>query len=230
MVEAGRARYRDHVRRAATAAGVRAPTLEELGQRLPYRGEEARHILEVGQRPLAVAGLALRALRTGDSLALEIHNPAASALAYRVVATPTPEIAGCADPPALPFDAMVIGPGRRETRIECAWRDGMALVVTHVEVVALTPLAAWHVAQVPPTVVGIDDRIARGHQPPAGSEQCPPVLPQAVTHSLESGEITWRDLIDFYARHSCHIYQFPITYRAFSKDGALALPAADDDG
>ena len=53
---------------------------------------------------------------------------------------------------------------------------------------------------------------------------------EAVRAGLERGEIGWRDLVDFYARHRCQTYQFPISYRAFSAEGAMRLPVADAGG
>jgi hypothetical protein len=50
-------------------------------------------------------------------------------------------------------------------------------------------------------------------------------VPQAVRSGLERGEIGWRDLIDFYARHRCQTYQFPLLYRAFKIDGERPVPA-----
>src|SRR5262245_66172711 len=55
--------YQDFIGRDAAAAGVRAPTIEELSRKLPYRVDEARHVIAVGQPPLEVAGVRLRALR-----------------------------------------------------------------------------------------------------------------------------------------------------------------------
>jgi hypothetical protein len=74
-------------------------------------------------------------------------------------------------------------------------------------------------------VVGIKPRIARGHYAPTATERCSVALPQAVRSGLERGEIGWRDLVDFYARHRCQTYQFPLLYRAFKSDGEHSVPA-----
>jgi hypothetical protein len=55
------------------------------------------------------------------------------------------------------------------------------------------------------------------------------VLGQAVRNGIESGEIGWRDLVDFYARHRCQTYTFPLEYRAFNVDGQRTLPALAAD-
>jgi hypothetical protein len=215
--------YQDFIARDAVEAGVRAPTLEEMSRKLPYRVDEARHVLEIGPPPVEIAGLRVRAIRLEDALALEIANATGSDLAYNVATAPVS--AACGNAPAQAFNAMTIHPRGREIRVECAWRDGIALAVTRVETVEVLPLSAWYVDHVPPSAVGIEPRIARGHQQPASGAPCAFALSQAVRSGLERGEIGWRDLIDFYARHRCQTYQFPMSYRAFRTDGARSVPA-----
>jgi hypothetical protein len=220
--------YQDFVGRDAAAAGVHAPTIEELSRKLPYREDEARHLITVGQPALELAGVRLRAVRltdkTADTLALEVANATDSDIAYAVVTAPIPA-AGCNAAPVQAFNAMTIPRGRSETRVECGWRDNIALAVTRVETVEVSPLSAWYLNHVPPSVVGIQPRIARGHLVPATGERCSVVMSQAVRSGLERGEIGWRDLIDFYARHRCQTYQFPLLYRAFKVDGERDVPA-----
>jgi len=80
---------------------------------------------------------------------------------------------------------------------------------------------------VPPQVVGVEDRLARGHRGESGKQMCSPVVSAAVKGGLDKGDIGWRDLADFYARHRCQTYQFPSSYRAFKSDGERGLPAVD---
>lgn len=216
--------YLDFVAGDAAAAGLRAPTIEALARALPYRRDDARHVLEVDQPALELAGVRLRAVHLDDALALEITNTTASDLAYQVATSAIPA-AACATTAARPFNAMTIAASRSETRIECGWRDGAALAVTRVETLEVPPLSAWYLAQVPPSVVGIEPRLARGHRGGATRLKCGAAQPQAVRSGLERGEIGWRDLVDFYARHRCETYQFPLEYRYIEKDGGRALPA-----
>jgi hypothetical protein len=102
----------------------------------------------------------------------------------------------------------------------------MSIIVTKVETIELPPLSAWYVAQVPPQVVGVEDRIARGHRGVDAKEKCSSVVSQVVRTGLDRGDIGWRDLVDFYARHRCQTYQFPSNYRAFKSDGERAVPAS----
>ena len=215
--------YQDFVARDAAAAGVRAPTIEELSRKLPYRVDDARHLLAVGEPAIELAGVQLRAIRVDDGLALEIANATASDIAYAVASAAVPD--GCSAAPARGFNAMTIHRNASEIRVECRWRDGLALAVTRVETIEVPPLSAWYLDHVPPSMVGIAPRIARGHRRPETGAQCGFALPQAVRSGLERGEIGWRDLVDFYARHRCQTYQFPLSYRAFEKDAERSVPA-----
>ena len=215
--------YQDLIARDASAAGLPAPTLDEMARKLPYRVDSVRHVLEVGEPPIELAGVRLRVLHVAEGLALEIANATDSDIAYAVATTP---IAGaaCNTAPVLPFNAMTIARDHSETRVECGWRDGIALAVTQVETLEVLPLSALYLSHVPPSVVGIEPRIVRG-QPAEPTGKCRAVQPQAVRSGLERGEIGWRDLVDFYARHRCETYQFPIGYRAFRKDNERSVPA-----
>jgi hypothetical protein len=217
--------YQDFLSKDAISAGVRLPSVEEMGRKLPYRVDEARHVLEVGQPAIELAGLKLRAQRSGNALVLQIDNMTSSDLGYAVTTSPTPNITNCSSARALAFNAMVLTKGGSETRVECVWREGMALAVTKVETLEISPLSAWYLSLVPPTLVGIDERISRGHRPSESSEKCSTAVSQAVRSGLERGEIGWRDLVDFYARHRCTTYRFPLSYRAFKFDEERTLPA-----
>lgn len=222
------AMYRDFIARDAKAAGVAVPTLDELARKLPYRVDEVRHVLEPGQPALEIAGVRLRASHLNDGLALEIENATGVDIAYDIDTVPLPAVR-CNAAPVLAFNAMTIAKDQRETRIECGWRDGISLAVTRVQTLELSPLSAWYVNHVPPSAVGIEPRLARGHSVPEGPDRCAFALPQGVRSGLERGEIGWRDLVDFYARHRCQTYQFPMSYRAFRSDGERIIPAVTAD-
>lgn len=217
--------YQDSLSKDAAGAGVRTPSVEEMGRKLVYRVDEGRHILEVGQPGIEIAGLKLRVDRSGEAMVLQIDNTTTSDLGYAVTTSPTPNISGCSNARVLPFNAMVLTRGGSETRVECIYRDGISLAVTRVETVEVSPLSAWYLSLVPPSLVGIDDRVARGHKAPETGAKCSTTVSQAVRSGLESGEIGWRDLIDFYARHRCSMYRFPLSYRAFTRAGERQLPA-----
>lgn len=216
--------YLDYLSRDSTLAGIGAPTLEEMSRKLPYRVDEVRHVLEVGQAPIELAGLRLRAVKGVDSFNLEIANLTGTNAAYEVVTEPIPNARSCMKAAPLPLDVMVISKGATETRVECSWHDGMALAIKKVETLELNPLQAFYVRQVPPEFVGIDERIARSHHGVDNKEGCGNRA-GSVRTGIDRGEITWRDLVDFYARHRCQTYHFPATYRAVTIDGQHTLPA-----
>lgn len=219
--------YKDFLAKDASTAGVPTPSIDDMKRKLVYRVDEGRHLLEVGQPAIEVAGVKLRADQSGDTLVLQIDNMTGSDLAYSVVTSVTPNVSGCGSARVLPFNAMVLTKGGSETRVECVFRPGTAIAVKRVETVELSPLSAWYISLVPPMMVGVEERIARGHQPPDRGERCSMTMSQALRSGLESGEIGWRDLVDFFARHRCATYRFPISYRAFKVDGERELPAVE---
>lgn len=224
---AGTPVYQAFLERDAQAAGAHVPTLDEMLRKLSFRVDEARHVLELGKPAIELAGLRLHLERDGDTVVLAIQNLVDSDLAYEVTTTPStgPYICNSARP--LPFNAMVIARHGKELRTECVWRDGMSIVVTRVETAEVSPLSAWYLSQVPPILVGVDDRVARGHRGVETAEKCLAVTSQVVRTGMDRGEIGWRDLVDFYARHRCQTYRFPPSYRAFKNDGDRPLPASD---
>lgn len=217
--------YQGFLESDASAAGVRAPTIAEMSRKLPYRVDEARHVLEPGKPPIEVAGLRLRVERASDQVVMVIENLLDSDAAYEVTSAPSSGPGTCNSARPLPFNAMVIAKGQSERRTECTWRGGMAIIVTKVETIELSPLGAWYVSQLPPQVVGIENRIARGHRGIEASEKCSAVVSQVVRTGLDRGDIGWRDLVDFYSRHRCQTYSFPSSYRAFKSDNERSVPA-----
>src|SRR5262249_35275817 len=148
---------------------------------------DARHVLEVGQPAIELAGVRLRAIHITEGLALEIENATGSDIAYAVASMPIPA-AGCNTAPVLAFNAMTIRKSARETRVECIWKNGSSLAIARVETLEVLPLSAWYLDHVPPSAVGIEPRIARGHRTPDDEERCAFALPQAVRSGLERGE------------------------------------------
>ncbi len=217
--------YRDYIEHDAAAAGVRVPTVGEMSKKLVYRVDDSRQVLEPGKPATEVAGLRLRAERSGDALVLVIQNLVESDLAYNVVTTIADgSTSTCTSVPARPINAMVIARGASESRTECAWRDGMAIAVTKVETLEVGPLSSYYLSEAPPALVGLDPRTARGHRGAETKEPCSGVVPRVVTAGVERGDLGWRDLADFYARHRCQSFQFPMTYRAFKSDNERQLP------
>lgn len=221
--------YLDHLQNDAAIAGVRTPTIEEMSRTLPYHVDESRNgdVLEPGKPSIERAGLRLHLERSGDLVVLVIQNLLKSDVAYNVTTTPSLGGSVCTSARPLPFNAIVIAQHGSETRTECAWREGLTIIVHKVETVEVPHLSAWYLSQVPPRVFGLDDRIVRGHRGVETKEPCSGVVSAAVRSGVDRGVIGWRDLVDFYARHRCQSYQFPLSYRAFKSDGERQLPAVD---
>ena len=217
--------YREYLEKDASAAGTRVPSVDDMSRKLVYRVDESKHTLEPGKPGIETAGLRLHVERSGDDIVLVIRSLLGSDAAYEVTTSVSLGASVCAGMRPLPFDALVIAKGATETRTECVWREGMAIVVGKVETLELPPLGAWYVGQLPPALLGIEDRIAKGHRGVEVKEKCSPVMSALVRAGLEKGEIGWRDLVDFYSRHRCQSYQFPPLYRAFKSDGEHPLPA-----
>jgi hypothetical protein len=217
--------YLDYLHSDALAASVPVPTLKDMQRKLAYHGDESTRELAPGQPPIEIAGLRLHLEVSGDTLVMKIDNLLPTDAAYRV-ATSSSLGKGCNSAAVLPFDAMVIPKGASETRTECVYRPSeSAIRISRVETIELPPLSSYYVEHVPPSLVGIEDRIARGHR--AAGEVCSAVESQSVRSGIENHQISWRDLVDFYARHRCQTYQFPASYRALTEDGERAIPAVD---
>ena len=219
--------YLDFLGRDAASAGVRTPTPDEMGRKLAYHGDDARHVLELGKPSIEVAGLRLRIERSGDAVVLQIHNLLNTDAAYEVTTEPSIGTGLCNSARPLPFNAMVIAKGATETRVECVFRDGESIVVTKVETVEVSAMSSYYLSEVPPVLVGVEDRVGRGHHGVDTKEPCAAMLPQVVRTGMDRGDIGWRDLVDFYARHRCQTYQFPKSYRAFKSDNERPVPVTD---
>ena len=219
--------YLNFLERDAASAGVRTPTTDEMARKLAYHADDARHVLELGKPSIEVAGLRLRIERSGDAVVLQIQNLLKSDAAYEVTTTPSIGAGLCNSARPLPFNAMVIAKGASDARTECVFREGISIVVTKVETVEVGALSAYYLSEVPPTLVGVEERIARGHHGVETKEPCAAVVSQVVRSGMDRGDIGWRDLVDFYARHRCQTYQFPSSYRAFKSDNEHPVPVID---
>jgi hypothetical protein len=217
----------------AATAGVPAPSPDAMAKALPHKVDDKPRTLSPGDPPLEVAGLRLSlevAAVDSDaaSLILAIENLGETDLAYQVVTRPSVRGAACNSRDLLWYDANVVTARRRERRTECTYRDGLELHVERVETVELVPLSAWYVSRVPPSALNLDTRLTRGHQAMNKAPLCNVMMSQAIRSGLESGQIEWRDLVDFYARHRCDTYPFPKRYKAFRKDHEHQLPYVSD--
>jgi hypothetical protein len=227
--------YRGLVEEDARKLGVPAPRPEELAQPFPYFEElrarkklkpkdpiETAHLkvsLEVQKREAVLEGQRF----SFDHLVLRIENRTPGYLAYRVV-TQVPDARRCQSKGDIPHNAIVLEPRQAILRTECLFRSNASVDVSGIEVMELPPLGAHYVSRMPATSILFDPRTTAGHLPLKG-QPCPQTFSwREIKDGLDRKQIGWKDVIDFYARHSCEEYSFFSGYR-YRADPALPLPA-----
>lgn len=210
--------------------GIDPPvTPKDLGAVLPHSVDRTARVLSPGESIESVGlelSLRVQEIEPGrEQMVLQIHNRTGDYLAYRVVTEPTRGTAPCGRKRAIRHNGMALAPRRTATRSECLYREGWKLEVKSVETVALGELSYHYVSGLPPAQISGDPRVAEGHRPPRKLRGCPDLItPIGVTRALERGDLGWRDLVDFYARHSCARYRFLQDYRAFERPNQTPLP------
>gem|GEM_PF-6865329 len=234
--------YLGHLETDAQRAGIAPPTLKEMSAAFKYRSARPNALLTPGGHDsIEVAGLRLELTarrKNGASimvLAIENKDPKRY-LAYRVHTRPTMRgsairAAGslCArrQPALLEHNAMAVGPEQTVNRTECIYRRGMGLEIVEVETLEIPPLSYIYVSQLVPTSIGVEARETAKHALPrgAGHKFCSVIFSSSLQHEIDQKQITWRSLVDYFARHNCHIYRdFPEGYKAFTKDAERPLP------
>lgn len=217
------AAWRNFLESDAKAAGVAAPSVAQMGKKLVYHSDLTQHELSLAEPKLAAAGLSITMERDGESVVLSMVNTTESDVAYRVQVTPSAATSICNAVTPVATNALVILKGGTQRRTICAFRSDLTMIINRVETMELPPLSTWYLQQVSPIALGLEPRLARAHRAEVRSN-CSPIVPQSVRSGLESGDLGWRDLVDFYARHRCETYQFPNSYRAFTRDNERTLP------
>ena len=212
-----------------------AATPESLSAVFPYHSDSADIVLEPRRtRSRAeLGGLALSVSveaidRTPQrQLVLEIQNTTDDHVAYRVLTRPTTGMRSCYGKSDLAHNAIAMAPREKLRRSECIYRKGLRLHVDRVETIRLPRLSYYYVSALPEAALGFDrfDRLAaRGHRALGGRSSCRVFLAVDVSAALANGATTWRDLVDFYARHPCGVFSFVKDYKAFTRDGERPLP------
>lgn len=218
-----------YVEQDAKAAGIRVPTLADMSHPFEYRKASTEKDLVLDAPPVELAGLRVQLTRTGNTAALRISNESEAELAYNLTMVPSTGTYVCSTVSQLPHNAMFVRPKSSELIAVCEFRDDTTVAVT-LETMALTGLPFYYVAQVPPALVGIESKRARAHRIGLRLDsECQGTPSSGVLGGLSNGKITWRDLIDFYARHRCQTYRFPLSYRAFTAESARPLPVVAQD-
>ena len=229
--------YKGYLERDSTTYGIGRTTPEELELPFAYeKSEDTRDLapgasLDTGMLRLSVRveKLDVRS-RTGSSatehLVLRIENRRQHPVAYRVIT----RLNGgsdetCNKKGSLAHNAIAIPAGGTVERSECFYRSRMSVTVKQVEAMELPALSFFYVSRLFPPHIGLADRTSAGHQIPVGAP-CATVPQQAILLGMEKGTVSWRDVVDFYARHRCETYDFVLGYRAFTSKDQYKLPVS----
>lgn len=215
--------------------GVARITPEELARPFPYEQSEVAQRLtaesppiETGMLRVSVRGGRLeRRSRTGsmtsDHYILRIENKTDAPLAYRVK-TSVGNDTSCAGKAVLDHNALAIPAHGTIERTECFRSDGRTVLVQSIEAMKLPALSFNYVSRLEPMHIGLDARTSAGHVAPKGTI-CSTIPQQVIVIGMDKGTTTWRDVIDFYARHRCETYDFPAGYKAVTEGKTVQLPA-----
>ncbi len=212
---------------------IRSATALNMSRAFTYRQDTTTRKLIPGKpgASFEAAGLRITAVVVNVArkphLALKIENLGTTDLAYRIPTRPMRGQRSCRRRGTLAHNAAVVPAGKSLIRTECRHKRRFGLVVLSAETLEVPPLGARYISMVPPAMLGLGAREAVGHKPYQGSGLCPTILGGGLAADIQAGRVSWRDLADFYARHSCATYQFPPGYEAFRVDDERPLPAAN---
>ena len=229
--------YKGYLEQDSSLYGVERTTPEDLQLPFPYeKSEEPRVLAPGGAFETGMLRVSARVqklevhTRQGKSaaehLVVRIENKRPHPVAYRLhTSFGVGGDENCTKKGALAHNAIAIPAGAYVERAECFYRSRMTLTVLLVEAMELPPLSYYYVSRLFPLHIGLPDRTAAGHKIPAG-ETCSTVPQQAILLGMEKGTVSWRDVVDFYARHRCETYDFVPGYRAYTTKGQYKLPVS----
>jgi hypothetical protein len=227
--------YQSLIAEDAKKFGVPAPKPEDFAQPLKYVAEftgrqrltpkrdgglETEHLkisLAIAKEWAAAPGGGF----TTEHAVVKIANKSERYLAYHVVTEPS-DARRCLNKAELTQNAIALTPGEEVARTECTIDPTTAITVTKVEVIELPPLAYHYLCRLRPIVLLLDERTAAGHVAGRG-KPCDPIAWADIKAGAEAKEVEWRDVADFYARHSCDEYTFFRGYKYRDKAGPLPV-------
>jgi hypothetical protein len=154
-----------------------------------------------------------------EHILLEITNRSNKRIAYRVE-TQIDHPERCKSKGQIAHNAIALAPGESIRRTECLWRPSALLYVRSIEVMELNDLGYYYVSRLPPAQVLLDERTSAGHEVPKG-KACTFVPWREIQSGAAAGNVTWPDIIDFYARHNCDEYSFWPGYTRWTAPGQL---------
>jgi hypothetical protein len=230
--------YKAYLEQDSSTYGVSRTEPADLDAPFPYEKTEAPRELAPGGPAIDTGMLRISARveklevhsRKGQSaaehLVLRIENKRPRPVAYRVQTTFGPgSDESCGAKGSLPHNAMAIPANGSVERTECFYRERMVVTVEEIEAMELPPLSYFYVSRIYPPHIGASGRTSANHETPAGAV-CSTVPQQSILIGMEKGTVSWRDVVDFYARHRCETYDFPLGYRAFTQKSQYRLPVS----
>lgn len=133
---------------------------------------------------------------------------------------------GCEVRGARMHNANALLPGETAEIVVCA---GTKPVEIHsLEAMSLSSLGYMYVSQVPAAALGHDSIRATAHAGPRRAKVCSQVPSARLGKAIRSQKLAWRDVVDFYTRHSCEEYPWLWNYR-FHAEGVTSLPIRPRD-
>jgi len=143
---------------------------------------------------------------TVDHAIVHIENKTDAYLAYNVVTTPT-DSRLCVNKADIPQNAIALTPREEIARTECTVDRTAAIFVTRVEVLEIPALSYHYLCRLRPVILLHEERTSGGHLAGRG-RPCDPIAWADIQAGAKAKEVTWADVADFYARHSCDEYTF----------------------
>jgi hypothetical protein len=228
--------YRSQLEQDAKSFGIPPVSWEEIVQPNPYFDElkqkqrlrvkapvETRHLkvsLEISKAVSIIEGQSLNV----DHLILRIENRTPFYLAYRVQ-TSVPDKRRCTSKGEIAHNAIALAPNQTILRTECLYRREESVDINRIEVIELPAISAFYASRLPPNATLYDSRTFSGHVSFRGKDTCQQTFSwREIKEGIDQKQFEWRDVLDFYARHSCNEYSFYKTYR-YRADANAPLPA-----
>ena len=226
--------YRDYLAKDAEAFGVPAIGERQMSMVFPYQVDNNPRSLAPGES-VELLGmkltLSVEKVRGSSSkqMMLSIENLGHKPVAYRVQTRPSSGTGACARTRQVRHNALAIPASGAVKRAECTYRRKRTLEITGVETIELPELGFHYLSSMDARNFALDQRTSALHAGPLDVMSCRIHQAATLRNAIDGGKIAWRDQADFYARHRCQTYAFPLSYKAFQEDGEHSLPVGGSD-
>ncbi|MBL4636879.1 MAG: hypothetical protein JKY56_23710 [Kofleriaceae bacterium] len=225
--------YELHLQEDSVTFGVGRVTLREMSEEFLYQTDRERRVLEVGEG-VRILDLKLTLKKETPKSAynaqmmLTIENRSKIPVAYKITTSLSSGDLACTNMVHVAHNGIAILPGASTTRSECSYKKDRTLIISKVETVQLPTLGYYYLSSIRASEM-LGTRRLKGHKAPLRSMACDGLQSTRQKIAIERGDILWRDIVDFYARHRCNTYSFFEGYKAFQGDGEEKLPALSSD-